>query len=614
MTVQMMRQANILLVLCALNGIKTIKFNRIIMRKINLKPVSVVLLAAVMLSSCASLQKMKKNANLINFKTTPEVLETHAGKVDLAIDGKFPAKYFAKKVTLVATPVMKYEGGEKAFEPVTLQGEKVKANNKVITLAGGGNFTYKDAVNYAETMRTSNLELRITASQGSKSVDFAPIQLAKGVLALPTLVVNYPTPLIGVTRDKNNSGKYDPETDAFQRIVPDEYTADIKYLINKSEIRKEELTKAEIAKLNEYNKEAAKDPRKKIRSIEVSSYASPDGALDLNTKLAEKRQEASSKFLTKELKKDEVEAEFKTKFTPEDWDGFKEMMGKSNIQDKELILRVLSMYTDPEVREREIKNLSNAFTGVASQILPQLRRSKFTTSIDLIGKTDEEIAALADSEPSKLNPAELLYAATLTKDNNKKLAIYNSFMKQFPNDWRGYNNAGMVLVKQQKAADAKSLFEKAEKLNNNEPIIKNNLGVCELKAGNLAKAETYFGAASGAGDAVNNNLGILSIIKGEYAKAVKYLGDSDSPNTGLAKILTGDNNGALKSLENCTWQGCYWKEYFKGVVGARTAKENLMYDSLKKAIELKPELKKTAATDMEFAKYFNEAKFQELVK
>jgi tetratricopeptide (TPR) repeat protein len=584
------------------------------MRKINLKPLSIFVLAAVLLSSCASLQKMKKNANQLSFKTTPEILETHAGKVDLAIDGKFPAKYFAKKVTLVATPVLKYEGGEKTFEPVTVQGEKVKANNKVISFTNGGNFAYKDAVPYAEAMRLSNLELRITASQGTKSVDFAPIQLAQGVIATPTLVINYPTPIIGVQREKNTTGKYDPNIDAFQRIVPDEYTADIKYLINKADIRKEELTKAEIARLNEYNKEAAKDPRKKIKSIEVSSYASPDGTLDFNTKLAEKRQDASSKFLTKELKKDEVEAEFKTKFTPEDWEGFKELMGKSNIQDKELILRVLSMYTDPEVREREIKNLSGAFVSVADQILPQLRRSKFTTSIDLIGKTDEEIAALADSDPSKLNPAELLYAATLTKDLNKQLAIYNSAMKIYPNDWRGFNNAGMVLVKQGKASDAKSLFEKAEKLNNNEPIIKNNLGVCALKAGDLATAETLFGAASGAGDAVNNNLGILSIIKGEYAKAVKYFGDSDSPNTGLAKILAGDNNGALKSLENCTWEGCYMKEYFKAVVGARTAKENLMYESLAKAIQMHPELKKTAATDMEFAKYFNEAKFKEIVK
>ncbi len=584
------------------------------MRKINLKPLSTIALAAVMLSSCASLQKMKKNANRINFKTTPEILETHAGKVDVAIDGKFPTKYFVKKAVLVATPVLKYQGGEKAFEPVTLQGEKVDANNKVISYSNGGNFAYKDAVPYAEAMRLSDLELRITASKGKKSVDFAPIALAKGVIATPTLVVNYPTPILGVQREKNTTGKYDPNIDAFQRIVPDEYTADIKYLINKADLRKEELTKAEIAKLKEYNKSAAKDPRKKIKGIEVSSYASPDGALDYNTKLAEKRQDASSKFLTKELKKDEVEAAFKTKFTPEDWDGFKELMGKSNIQDKELILRVLAMYTDPEVREREIKNLSAAFTNVASEILPQLRRSKFTTSIDLIGKTDEEIAALADSDPSKLNPAELLYAATLTKDLNKQLAIYNSFMKIYSTDWRGPNNAGLVLVKQQKYADAKSLFEKAEKLKSNEPIIKNNLGVCALKEGDLAKAETYFGAASGAGDAVNNNMGILSIMKGDYSKAVKYLGDSDSPNTGLAKILSGDNNGALKSLENCTWEGCYMKEYFKAVVGARTAKENLMYESLANVVKIKPEMKSTIATDMEFAKYFNEAKFKDIVK
>ena len=584
------------------------------MRKINLKPIAIVALAAVLLSSCASLQKMKKDANLIKFKVTPAILETHAGSVDLAIDGKFPIKYFLKKATLVATPVLKYEGGEKVFESVTLQGQSVNANNKVISYTNGGSFSYSNQVPFTDAMRLSDLELRVTASKGTKSVDFAPIALAKGVIATPTLVVNYPTPIIGVTREKNTTGKYDPNIDIFRRINPDEYTADIHYLINKAEIRKTELTAADILKLEEYNKAALKDPKKKLKSIEVSSYASPDGALDLNTKLAEKRQVESSKFLTKELKKDEVEATFKTKFTPEDWDGFKEMMGKSNIQDKELILRVLSMYTDPEVREREIKNLSQAFTAVASEILPQLRRSKFTTSIDLIGKSDEEISALADSDPSKLDPAELMYAGTLTKDMNKQLAIYNSFMKVYPQDWRGFNNAGFVLVKQQKYADAKSLFEQAEKLNNKEPLIKNNLGVCSLKEGDLAKAETYFGAASGAGDAVNNNLGILSIIKGEYVKAMKYFGDSDSPNTGLARILTGDNNAALKSLENCTWEGCYMKEYFKAVVGARTAKENLMYDSLAKAIKMNPELKKTAATDMEFAKYFGEAKFKEIVK
>jgi Flp pilus assembly protein TadD len=229
------------------------------------------------------------------------------------------------------------------------------------------------------------------------------------------------------------------------------------------------------------------------------------------------------------LKKEAIEAQLNTKFTPEDWEGFKEMMEKSSIQDKELILRVLSMYTDPEVREREIKNLSQAFTKVAEEILPKLRRAKLTTSIDLIGKTDEEIMALAESDPSKLNPAELLYAATLFQDLNKQLSIYNSFMKIYSNDWRGYNNAGLVLVKQMKYADAKSLFEKAEKLKNDEPIIKNNLGAVALYENDLAKAETYFGAAQGAGEEVNYNMGILSIKKGNYDAAVNISGTATHP-------------------------------------------------------------------------------------
>ncbi|MGE5449043.1 MAG: hypothetical protein ACM3PR_11810, partial [Bacteroidales bacterium] len=415
------------------------------MKILNLKPLAFIVLAAVLLSSCAGLQKMKKNANKINFKTTPEVLETHAGNVDVAVDGKFPAKYFNKKATLVATPVLKYEGGEKAFEPVTLQGEKVDANNKVIPYKSGGSFAYKGTVPYTQEMRMSNLEMRIKASKGKKSVDFAPIKLAPGVVATPTLVYNSPSPIIGVKREKNTTGKYDPNIDEFQRIVPDEYTAAILYLINKADIRPSELTKEDIAKLKQYNEALAKDPKRRLKNMEISSYASPDGPMELNTKLAEQRQAASSKFLTKELKKEEVEAQFNTKFTPEDWQGFQELMAKSNIQDKELILRVLSMYTDPEVREREIKNISGAFTDVANQILPQLRRSKFTTSIELIGRSDEEIASLADSDPAQLNPAELLYAATLTQDLNKKLAIYNSFMKVYPQDWRGYNNAGFVL-------------------------------------------------------------------------------------------------------------------------------------------------------------------------
>ncbi|WP_245915703.1 tetratricopeptide repeat protein [Mangrovibacterium marinum] len=557
---------------------------------------------------------MKKNADQISFKVTPEVLETHGGDVDVAIDGVFPSKYFVKKATVVATPVLKYEGGETAFEPVTVQGEKVMANNKVISYTNGGNFNYKDAVPFADDMRKSELEIRITATKGAKSVDFEPIKVADGVLATPTLVVNYPAAILGVQREKNTTGVYDPNIDPFQRIVPDAYTTDIKYLINSAVLRNTELKKEDIEKLKEYAKDAFDAERKELKSVEVSAYASPDGELDWNTKLSEKREGSSTKYMEKQLKRQKIEAELKSKFTPEDWDGFKELMEKSNIQDKELILRVLSMYSDPEVREREIRNLSQAFTSVADEILPQLRRAKITANVELIGKTDAEIMELAMNNPSALNPAELLYAGTLTEDKDKQLMIYGAMSDVYPNDWRGYNNQGMVLAQQGRFADAKPLFEKAETLAPAEPIIKNNLGACVLVEGDVAKAEELFGAASGAGAEVNNNLGIVAIKKGEYEKAVKLLNGTNTPNEGLAKIMDGDNAGALKALEACPWEGCYMTEYFKAVVGARTAKENLMYESLEKAVAMNAELKAKIATDLEFAKYFNEARFQEIVK
>jgi len=583
------------------------------MNKINLKPLVLVAVAAVLLSSCAGLNKMKKNADQIQFKVTPELLEAHAGEVDVAINGRFPSKYFNKNATIVATPVLKYEGGETAFESVSVQGEKVEANNKVISYQNGGSTSYKDAVAYDKAMAKSELYINITASKGSKTVDFAPIKVADGVLATSELVVNMPKPILGVTREENNSGKYDPNIDSFQRIVPDEMMADIHYLINRSNVRREETDSDDVNSFREYTQKANDDERIDLKGVEVSAYASPDGEIDFNTDLAAKRKETSSKFLAEKLKEAGVDVELKTKYTPEDWDGFKELMEKSNIQDKELILRVLSMYNDPEVREREIRNLSEAFTDVAEDILPKLRRAKMTTSVDLIGKTDDELKTAAKNDPASLNPAELLYAATLFEDLNEQLSVYNSFMKVYSDDWRGPNNAGYVLVKQMKYADAKPLFEQAEKLKNDEPIVKNNLGAVALNAGDVAQAETLFGAASGAGQEVNYNLGIVSVKKAEYDKAVRYFSEYEDINSALAKMMAGDNNGALKDLEAFEMPNCFMKEYLKAIIGARTAKENLLFDSLKEACNIKPEMKDKAKVDMEFARYFENAQFKAIV-
>ena len=583
------------------------------MKKINFKPLFFVIVVTVLLSSCAGLNKMKKNADQINFKVTPELLETHAGDVDLSIIGRFPSKYFDKKVTIVATPILKFEGGEKAFEPIAVQGESVEANNKVISYNNGGRLNYKNSVAYKKPMSKSELYVNITASKGNKSVDFAPIKIADGVLATSENIMNFPKAILGVTREANTTGKYNPATDSFQRVVPDEMMADIHYLINKSNIRKGEANSSDITALEDYTKKANEDERIDLKDVEVSAYASPDGSIDLNIDLAAKRKDTSSKFLAKKLKDAGIDVKLKTKYTPEDWDGFKKLLEESDIQDKELILRVLSMYNDPEVREREIKNLSSTFTDVAEDILPKLRRAKMITSVELIGKTDEELKAVAKSDASSLNQAELLYAATLFENLDDQLSIYNSFIKNYSDDWRGPNNAGCVKVKQWKYAEAKPLFEKAEMLKNDESIIKNNLGVTTLFEGNVDDAEALFGAAAGSGEEVNYNLGIVSVKNAEYDKAVKYFSDYADVNTAVAKIMAGNNNGALKDLESIDHEGCYMKEYLKAVIGARTAKENLLYNSLKAACDINADMKTKAKSDMEFAKYFENSRFKVIV-
>ncbi len=581
------------------------------MKKIRLIVPALVVMSAFVITGCNSLKTMKKNADKVNYTVIPEVLETHAGKVDATIQSQIPEKYFAKKVTLTVTPVLKYSGGETAYAPYVLQGEKVKANNKVIPYQAGGSNSYKGSVPYSKEMLRSDLELRIKATQGAKSLDFVPKTIAKGVIATSTLVDNSPLAIIGLQKRANTTGIYDPTIDKYQRIVPDAYMADIIYLINSSEVRKKELSKEEIAHLNKYITEAYNADRKELKGVEVSAYASPDGGMALNSKLSGKREGTATDVVEKDLKKNKVKTDLTSKNTPEDWEGFKALMEKSSIQDKDLILRVLAMYTDPEVREREIKNLSSAFTKVADEILPQLRRAKITANVNLIGRTDAEIAGLADSDPSKLNQAELLYAASLTSDVAKQKAIYTSFTKIYSNDWRGYNNLGLIQMNQDDFTGAGDNFQKADQLDPKNPIVQNNLGCISLKNEDWANAEVFFGAASGAGKEVRENLGILKIKQGDYDTAVKYLdGNSASfANRALAQLLNGDNNGALTTLNAAPVESGRIA-YLKAIVFARTAKTSQMYEALVNAMKKDPAYKTIAQNDMEFAKYANDQNFK----
>lgn len=585
------------------------------MRRINLSCAILFIFSTLLLAGCASLQKMKKDANKIKYSVTPEVLEDNGGNVNIGVQGRIPEKYFLKKASIVAIPVLKYAGGEKAYDPIMLQGESVKANNKVISYANGGSFSYKGSLPFEYEMRKSELQIKIRASKGKAVLDFDPVKIADGVIATSTLIDDSPITIIGIQKRKNTSGVYDPTIDKFQRIVPDQYVADLIYLINSAEVRGKELTKEEMQRLNQYIVDAYKGNNKELKGVEISAYASPDGKLDFNTKLSEKREGSSSKVIEKELSKNKVKTDVKTKYTPEDWDGFKALMEKSNIQDKELILRVLSMYSDPDVRNREIKNLSFAFTQVASDILPKLRRSKITAAADLIGKTDAEISALAISDPSKLNQAELLYAASLTNEPAKQKAIYTSFTKIYSDDWRGFNNLGMVMINQGDVDGASANFEKADKCDPKNSIIQNNLGCVQLKKNNLSKAEELFGAASGAGKEVNDNLGIVKIMQGQYETAAKYFTDDTQniANKALAQILTGDNNGALRTLTSASVESARMA-YLKAIIAARTAKTSMMFESLGNAIKKDSAYKTLAKTDLEFAKYFEDQSFKLLVQ
>lgn len=573
--------------------------------KRTLRTVAVFALAGFVISSCASLKKMKKMEKEIAYKVTPETLVSKGNQVDLKIDATIPAKYFNKKVTLVATPVLKFrDGGEKAYESKTFQGEKVQGNNEVVPYAEGKTVSYSGVVPFEDGMRVSGLYVRFEGSKGVKTLDYESDKIADGVLATETMVDNSPAVVIGA--------------DKFERITKEEKEAAIYYLINSAQIRTKETKSDDIKALEEFIKDAKAAEDLELKDIQIQSYASPDGPVSLNEKLAGNRENAADKFVKNSMKKNNVEEYnnldfFKKYVVAEDWDGFKKAMEESDIRDKELILRVLAMHSDPEEREREIKNISSAFSSIADEILPKLRRSRFVVNVDRIGKSDEQLRDLAKSGPASLNVEELLYSATLFDSNADKLAVYETAVKQFPNDWRGYNDAGMILFEMGKIDEAKADFQKADQLDANNKVVKNNLGAVELKNGNLKEAEVLFGAATGVGDEVNYNKGIVAIKNGDYKTAVEYFGNCDCANAALANLLAGNNNEASKKL-NDNRSDSALVSYLKAVVAARNNDNGAVISNLQAACAKDASMKQLAATDMEFVKLFDNAEFQSVVK
>ncbi len=533
--------------------------------------------AALALSSCG---KKLGQFSSDYFSVNPNPLEVVGEKVPATVTGNIPPKFFVKNASVTVTPYLVYNGTEMASQPYSFQGENVRGNAPTINYERGGSVTIPAAFPYAPEMNKSELELAFTVNQGNKQYVLPRVKVANGVVATAALA---------------DAGTVNPALapDKFQRVIEEKYAADIMFLINRANIRSSELSTNAMTELQNEIRSAHGDTSRVIRELNIQSYASPEGGLDLNTRLAQERENNTSAYLKNQLKKDKITefGELTAQFTPEDWEGFQRLVAQSNIQDKDLILSVLSMYNDPEQREREIRNLSNVFEQLADQILPQLRYSRITASIDVIGKSDAEIKNLFASNPKALSVDEILYAATLTDDNNQRLQIYNQAVEQYPEDYRTWNDLGMAQYIDGDYSAAKASFKKASQVDAKAAEPQMNLGLIELLDKNYDKANQLFGAAAGVGG-LNEALGVYALKMGDASSAVRAFGDSKSNNAALAQILTKDYNKAKSTLAG-----------INAPDATTYNNEKMVTTNLRQAIRLDKSLASRAASDLEFANF-----------
>lgn len=523
------------------------------------------------------------------FTVNPNPLEVVGEKVPARVSARIPAKFFVKNAEVTVTPTLVFNGQEVSSQSYSFQGEKVRGNNPVISYEYGGTATIPVDFAYNPDMAQSDLMLNFAVTQGNKRYVLPSVKVANGVVATAAMAdVKSVTPAIGA--------------DAFQRIINEKYAADIMFLVNQANIRASQLSTDAIKELQREILEANGDTSRRLQEINISSYASPEGGVAFNTRLAQQREENTRSYMERQLNRDRITefGELTAQFTPQDWEGFQRLVAQSNIQDKDLILNVLSMYSDPEQREREIRNLSDVFEQLAEQILPQLRYSRITASIDVIGKSDAEIMRLLESNPSQLNVEEILYAATLTNDNERKLAIYDKAARLFPNDYRTFNNLGMAQYVAGDYSAAQANFSRAASMGNH-PEPQMNLGLIEMLNGNYNKANQYFGSAAGV-DELGNALGVYYLKQGDAAAAVNAFGSSRTNNAALAQILARDYSRAKTTLASVETPDAT-TYYLMAILGARTNNENMLVTNLRQAVRLDSSLAKRAVKDLEFANY-----------
>ena len=528
------------------------------------------------------------------FSTRPTPLETVGQTVPGTVTGTLPAKYMVKNALVKATPVLTWDNqgveSQVAASPVLFQGENVRDNGQVVSYANGGQVSIPFNFEYRPEMAKSDLYLEFQVDQNGKVYTLPRVKVGNGVVATSTLT---------------SAATVSPATakDAFQRVISEKYSADIHFLVNQANVRASETAKSDYIDLNRRLLQANTAPNMEIAEVSINSYASPEGTLAFNTQLAEKREQNTQSFVENQFKKDKITefGELTSSFTPEDWEGFRSLVEKSNIQDKDLILSVLSLYKDPEEREREIRNISAVFNELADQILPQLRYSRIQATINVIGKSDQELIELYNTDPKALTIDEILYVATLTDDNTKKMEIYSKAASLYPDDYRAVNNVGKALYQAGDYKGAAAAFDKAAKMAPGAKEVEMNQGLISMLNGNYNKANEQLGAAAGLAENADA-LGVYYLTQGEVNNALRSFGDVKTNNAALAQILSKDYNAARATLAAIPTPDAT-TYYLTAVLGARTHNENMVMSNLRQAIKLDNTLRSRAQKDLEFAEY-----------
>ena len=550
--------------------------------------------SSLLLASCAS--KFKNSSTGVNVDPNPLTVQGDAVKT--RINFAFPKKSFPKKGTLRITPVLRYAGGEKWGKAYDYQGDDVYGNEQVVFYKSGANAVLDFAVPYTPQMQKSELYLTFNGKVGKKAQKISSMKVADGVNATETLAT-----VEGILPAIAPHG--------FQRVVKEMYDADILFQIQQANVRGSEINKEDVEEWR-YTVQNAKETPNQNVSVEVQSYASPDGGKKLNEKLSENRERNTTATLKKEFKKQDMAGvAIDAHYTAQDWEGFRTLVEKSDLPDKDLVLRVLSMYPDPESREREIKNISVVFKQLADNILPKLRRSRLIANVEIIGKSDAEIQEFIAKAPGHLSAEELLYAAELTNSTTEKMRIYQIANQIFKKDYRAYNNIGALYFAQGKIKDAEAWFNKAATLQDNE-VTKLNRGLIALYHGDKEKAQDMISAAINTPE-LGQALAYLYLKQGEYMKAETAFGETVSNNAAVAQLLNGNYAKALKTLQKITTPSAT-TELIRAIIAARTNDNNGVIAALKSAIALDGSVAYQIADNLEFAKYKNLAAFKALVK